>query len=69
MKETNKKYLTEKEVKEYIWKEFKKFMKGQTLMINKGKIVLPTVFLTDSVDSLFVNVFLIFHLNLTQFHA
>tara|TARA_Y100000310_G_scaffold203351_1_gene203571 strand:+ start:4491 stop:4667 length:177 start_codon:yes stop_codon:yes gene_type:complete len=34
----NKKYLTEEEVKEYLWKEFKKFMKGQTNMVDtKGK--------------------------------
>jgi len=31
----NKNYLTEKEVKEYLWKEFKNFMKGQTLKKDK----------------------------------
>jgi len=27
--------LTEEEVKEYLWKEFKRFMKGQTIMVDK----------------------------------
>jgi len=31
----NKNYLTEEEVKEYLWKEFKKFMKGQTVTLDK----------------------------------
>ena len=29
--------LTEKEVKDYLWKEFIKFMKGQTVMKKQGK--------------------------------
>lgn len=37
---TDKNYFTEKEAKEYILKEFKKFMKGQTVMKDKaGKIL------------------------------
>lgn len=33
----NKDYLTEEEVKNYLWKAFKKFMRGQTVSIdNKG---------------------------------
>jgi hypothetical protein len=32
----NKKtYLTEEEVKKYLWKEFNKFMKGQTVSVGK----------------------------------
>jgi len=31
----NKKYLTEDEVKDYLWKEFKKFMIGQTIAVDK----------------------------------
>ena len=34
-KKKNKNYLTEEEVKEYLWKEFKKFMKGQTVTVGK----------------------------------
>ena len=31
----NKNYLTEEEVKEYIWKEFEKFMRRQTVTVDK----------------------------------
>ena len=31
----NKDYLTEEEVKEYLWKEFENFMRGQTIMIGE----------------------------------
>jgi len=32
----NKKYLTEEEVKEYLWEKFKKFMYWQTMGIDKN---------------------------------
>ena len=36
----NKDCLTEKEVKKYLWEEFKKFIKGQTVMKDKkGEIL------------------------------
>ena len=36
----NKNLLTKEEAKDYIWKEFKGFMKGQTVMKDKkGKIL------------------------------
>ena len=36
----NNNYLTEQEVKECLWREFKKFMKGQTVKLSKeGKIL------------------------------
>ena len=35
----NNNYLTEQEVKDYLWKEFNKFMKGQTIMEKEGKIL------------------------------
>jgi len=36
LKMKNKNHLTEEEVKEYLWREFEKFMKGQTVGIDKN---------------------------------
>lgn len=48
----NKNYLTEKEVKEYLWKEFDRFMRGQTVMKDKkGK----TLYYKIDVDNFLTN--------------
>ena len=44
--------LTEQEVKNYLWREFNKFMKGQTVMTNKkGK----TLYYKCDVDNFLTN--------------
>ena len=48
----DKNYLTKKEVKEYIWKEFKKFMKGQTVMLDKKE---RTLYYKWDVDNFLTN--------------
>jgi len=49
----NKNYLTEKEVKEYIWKEFQKFIKGQTVIIeDKGR---KTLYFKWDVDNFLIS--------------
>lgn len=43
--------LTEQEVKDYLWKEFNKFMQGQTVMKKDGKIL----YYKHDVDNLLTN--------------
>ena len=48
----SKDYLSEEEAKEYIWKEFKRFMKGQTITADKkGK----TLYYKWDVDNFLTN--------------
>lgn len=48
----NKDYLTKEEVKEYLWKEFENFMRGQTVKVDKkGK----TLYYCWDVDNFLTN--------------
>jgi len=49
MKKEN--YRTEQEVKDYLWKEFNKFMQGQTIMRKQGK----TIYYKQDVDNFLTN--------------
>ena len=48
----NKDYLTKEEVKDYLWKAFEEFMKGQTVMVSKKG---QTLFYRWDVDNFLTN--------------